>query len=73
MTIRDRIAAVLAFRVAPTTITALLIYAAIYVSVVITDDLPYTPSLSKQRGVNLDAAYEDLHLVSYLTLQVNLS
>lgn len=66
MSIRDRIATVLAFRVVPATVIAILFYAAIYVSVFFFDGLPYTPkTLKKQRGLNLDAAYADLHFVRF--------
>ncbi|TDL26147.1 Zn-dependent exopeptidase [Rickenella mellea] len=64
MTFRDRVAEVLAFRTWPTTIVALLIYAAIYTSILVTDDLPSIPSPKRQHGVDLDAAYRDLHYVA---------
>ncbi|KAL4071336.1 hypothetical protein V8B97DRAFT_452974 [Scleroderma yunnanense] len=62
MRISNRIKAVLAFRTVPTTIALVVVYAAIIISVLLTDQLPSIPK--KTRGLDLDQAYLDLHQVS---------
>jgi len=53
----------LAFRIWPTTICVAIVYAAVIVSVLVTDELPEVPSHSRQQGLNLTKAYADLHQV----------
>lgn len=64
--LRERIRAVLGFKTLPVTALTVLVYAAIYATVLITDDLPAIPSARKQVkiGLNLNDAYADLHQVS---------
>ncbi|KAF9237861.1 hypothetical protein BU15DRAFT_88557 [Melanogaster broomeanus] len=62
MSIRDRVAAVLAFNTIPTTVLLVLIYAAIFSTVLVTDNLPAVPK--NTRGLALDQAWLDLHQVS---------
>lgn len=61
MALGDRIAAFTAFRTIPTTVLVLLAYLAIFTSVLLTDQLPGVPK--KQRGLDLNQAYADLHHV----------
>ena len=58
----------LGFKTIPVTALTLLVYAAIYIAVLATDDLPSVPSSKKQAriGLDLDDAYADLHQVSGL-------
>jgi len=63
---RDKIASVLAFRVLPTTVVFVLIYAAIFISTLVTDEVIRIPNKNNQRGLNLDEAYTDLHQVRIL-------
>ncbi|KIJ66081.1 hypothetical protein HYDPIDRAFT_110222 [Hydnomerulius pinastri MD-312] len=62
MGIRDRVAAVLAFNTIPTTVLLVLIYGAIFSTVLVTDELPGVPK--NTRGLDLDQAFLDLHQVS---------
>lgn len=62
MTIRGRLGAIFAFNTVPTTILLVLIYAAIFSTVLITDKLPPVPR--NTRGLDLDRAWLDLHQVS---------
>ncbi|KIM63920.1 hypothetical protein SCLCIDRAFT_1213719 [Scleroderma citrinum Foug A] len=62
MRILDRIPAVLAFRTVPTTVALVVVYAAIFISVLLTDQIPSIPKHT--RGLDLDQAYLDLHQVS---------
>ncbi|KAH8119687.1 Zn-dependent exopeptidase [Phellopilus nigrolimitatus] len=64
--IRDRAASVLAFKKLPVTIVVVFIYAAIYISLSITDNLPSFPTPAGQHGLNLDDAYADLHKIAGL-------
>ena len=54
------------FRFAPSQVSALavLLYGGIFTAVLVTDQTPAVPS--KQRGLSLHRAYEDLHIVSSL-------
>ena len=54
----EKAAPVLAFRVIPTTLLALITYLSIYVALVVTDALPNVPQ--DQGGLNIQQAYEDL-------------
>lgn len=69
MGIRDRIASVLAFKALPVTFVTIVVYAAIYISVAILDELPAVPAPSKQLGLDIDVAYDDLHKVNKLFKQ----
>ncbi|KIJ15630.1 hypothetical protein PAXINDRAFT_176502 [Paxillus involutus ATCC 200175] len=62
MSIRNRVATVLGFNAIPTTILLVLIYAAIFSTVLVTDNLPSVPK--DTRGLDLDQAWLDLHQVS---------
>ncbi|KAG9312220.1 hypothetical protein JVU11DRAFT_7519 [Chiua virens] len=62
MTIRDRLGAIFGFNPIPTTILLVLIYAAIFSTVIVTDNLPSVPR--NTRGLDLDQAWWDLHQVS---------
>jgi hypothetical protein len=64
MSIRNRVATVLGFNAIPTTILLVLIYAAIFSTVLVTDNLPSVPK--DTRGLDLDQAWLDLHQVSLL-------
>ncbi len=59
MTLVQKISSVFAFRTLPTTVLASLIYLAIFISVLVTDDLPAVPK--NRKGLDLDQAYSDLH------------
>lgn len=61
MTCTEKISKVLGFRTLPTTIFASLIYLAVFVSVLVTDELPNVPR--NQGGLDLEQAYQDLHEV----------
>ncbi|KAH7883336.1 hypothetical protein F5I97DRAFT_1904225 [Phlebopus sp. FC_14] len=62
MRILERVSAILAFRTIPTTVLVVLIYVAIFTSVLVTDELPAIPK--NTRGLDVDQAYLDLHQVS---------
>ena len=64
MSIRDRIASVLAFKTLPVTVVTFIVYAAIYISIAVLDDVPSVPPKNKQLGLDIDVAYADLHKVS---------
>ena len=64
MAIRDTLARVFAFRTTPTTVVVLLLYIAVFVSVLWGDTLPEIPKPKKQHGLDLDWAYRDLQIVS---------
>jgi hypothetical protein len=55
------ISTVLGFRTVPTTILLILVYAAVFSTVLVTDELPDVPK--DQGGLDLDRAYADLHQV----------
>lgn len=61
MTFTGVIHAILGFRTIPTSVLLVLIYAAIFSTVLVTDDLPNLPS--DRKGLDLDQSYADLHLV----------
>ena len=65
MRFRERAASILASRIVPTTVVFLVVYAAIYLSVLITDELPSVPPSKKQGGLDVDVAYADLHKVGF--------
>ena len=56
--------AAVSFRTLPTTFLAVLVYLAIFISVLVTDELPATAR--DQRGLNLTQAYSDLRQVRHL-------
>ncbi|KAG8220440.1 hypothetical protein J3R82DRAFT_3134 [Butyriboletus roseoflavus] len=62
MNIRDRLGAIFAFSTVPTTVLLVLVYAAIFSTVLVTDNLPPVPR--DTRGLDLDQAWWDLHRVS---------
>ncbi|KAF8552963.1 hypothetical protein OG21DRAFT_1442723 [Imleria badia] len=62
MSIRDRLRSVFAFNTIPTTVLLVLVYAAIFSTVLVTDNLPSVPR--NTRGLDLDQAWSDLHQVS---------
>ena len=68
MRILDRIPAVLAFRTVPTAVALVVVYAAIFISVLLTDQIPSIPKHT--RGLDLDQAYLDLHQVFPCTLLI---
>jgi hypothetical protein len=55
------LSAVLAFRTIPTTILITVIYAAIFSTLLVTDQLPSVPKHT--RGLDFQQAYRDLHEV----------
>lgn len=55
------VSTVLGFRTIPTTILLILVYAAVFSTVLVTDELPDVPK--DQGGLDLDQAYADLHQV----------
>jgi hypothetical protein len=55
------VSTVLGFRTVPTTILLILVYAAVFSTVLVTDELPDVPK--DQGGLDLDQAYADLHQV----------
>jgi hypothetical protein len=55
------VSTVLGFRTIPTTILLILVYAAVFSTVLVTDELPDVPK--DQSGLDLDQAYADLHQV----------
>ena len=61
MRLPDKIPPALAFKTIPTTIVLVVVYAVIFVSVLLTDQLPSIPK--DTRGLDLDQAYLDLHQV----------
>ena len=61
MRILDRVSSVLAFKTVPTTVALVVVYAAIFISVLLPDQLPSIPK--DTRGLDLDQAYLDLHQV----------
>ena len=63
MHIWHSVSTVLGFRTVPTTVLLTLIYAAIFSTVLITDELPDVPK--DTGGLNLDQAYADLHQVRF--------
>ncbi|KAK0465552.1 putative zinc metalloprotease [Desarmillaria tabescens] len=62
MTLVQKITSVFAFRSLPTTVLTSLIYLAILISVLVTDDLPAVPK--NRKGLDLDQAYSDLHKIA---------
>lgn len=70
MSISSFLQSVFGFRTVPTTVFLILIYAAAFVSLYVTDQLPAVPAVEKQHGygVDLEAAYKDLHLVRRIIL-----
>ncbi|EJD06808.1 Zn-dependent exopeptidase [Fomitiporia mediterranea MF3/22] len=66
MGFRDYVAAVLAFKTIPVMVVTVVVYAAIYLSIAILDDLPSVPSARNQLGLNVDQAYADLHKIAGL-------
>lgn len=63
MSIRDRIGAIFAFNTVPTTVLLVLVYAAIFSTVLVTDNLPPLPR--DTRGLDLNQAWWDLHQASH--------
>ena len=63
MGVVDYLVAAVSFRTLPTTSVAVLVYLAIFISVLVTDELPATPKA--QRGLNLTQAYSDLRQVRH--------
>ena len=63
MGVVDYLVAAVSFRTLPTTFVAVLVYLAIFISVIVTDELPATPK--DQRGLNLTQAYSDLRQVRH--------
>lgn len=70
MSISSFLQSVFGFRTVPTTVFLILIYAAAFVSLYVTGQLPAVPAVDKQHGygVDLEAAYKDLHLVRGIML-----
>lgn len=64
MSIRDRLGVIFAFNTVPTTVLLVLVYAAIFSTVLVTDNLPPVPR--DTRGLDLDQAWWDLHHVGHL-------
>ncbi|KAH9485854.1 Vacuolar membrane protease [Psilocybe cubensis] len=64
MTITSKAASVLGYRVLPTSIVALLSYAAVFFALLFTNSLSSVPTPVKQRGLDLEQAYKDLHHIA---------
>ena len=60
---RERLAAVFGFTAIPVTILTLAVYAAVFISIAVLDELPAVPSKGDQLGLDIDRAYADLHKV----------
>lgn len=58
----DATFAVLGFRSIPTTVLLVLVYVAVFTTVLVTDELPDVPK--NQGGLNISQAYADLYQVS---------
>ncbi|EIN06389.1 hypothetical protein PUNSTDRAFT_89945 [Punctularia strigosozonata HHB-11173 SS5] len=54
----------LSFKPIPVTVLAVVIYAVLFGSVVVTDELPDVPKVKRWKGLNLTEAYADLHVVA---------
>ena len=67
MTLKARLAAVLGYRVLPTTILVVLTYLTLFITLLATDVLPDPPAVTKRGGLDLKQAYEDLLHVIYST------
>jgi hypothetical protein len=63
MKIFQRIKDGLSFTPGPVTLLAVIVYGAIFASVLVTDELPRVPKEKRWRGLNLTGAYGDLHVV----------
>ena len=57
-----------AFKSAPVTFLFLVVYAAIFLSVAVFDDLPSVPDNTEQHGLDINRAYTDLHKVTFWIL-----
>ncbi|KAJ6502078.1 putative zinc metalloprotease [Mycena sanguinolenta] len=64
MQIVESIAKVFAFRSLPVTILAVLVYSILFIAVHHGDRVPEVPSLKDQHGLDLPAAYADLHRIT---------
>ncbi|KAG9221368.1 hypothetical protein CCMSSC00406_0009945 [Pleurotus cornucopiae] len=62
MPILDALVSLFAFKTVPTTILVLLAYAAVFTSVLITDELPNVPK--HQNGLNISKAFTDLRVIT---------
>jgi hypothetical protein len=60
---RERLAAIFGFTALPVTILSLAVYAALFISIAILDELPAVPGKNDQLGLDIDRAYADLHKV----------
>lgn len=60
------ISAVLGFRSIPTTVLLVLVYAAVFTTVLVTDELPDVPK--NQGGLNISQAYADLYQVRFIPM-----
>ena len=58
----DAISSVLCFRSIPTTVLLVLVYATVFTTVLVTDELPDVPK--NQDGLNISQAYADLYQVN---------
>ncbi|KAI0055717.1 Zn-dependent exopeptidase [Artomyces pyxidatus] len=64
MTFLSALHAIFSFHTISTSVLAVLIYAAVFVSLFITDQLPPVPSPARQQGLSLDRAYKDLNFLA---------
>ncbi|KII95471.1 hypothetical protein PLICRDRAFT_98578 [Plicaturopsis crispa FD-325 SS-3] len=62
MTVREALSSVFGFRPIPTTILLVLLYAAVFSTVLVTDELPEIPN--DRQGLDLDQANADLHFIA---------
>ena len=69
MGVRERIRALFAFSTLPVTFLAVAVYAAVFISVAVLDELPAVPNANQQLGLDIDRAYDDLHKVCKLTFR----
>lgn len=63
MRISDRLGAIFRFDTIPTTVLLILVYATIFSTVLVTDQLPSVPR--NTRGLDPNRAWWDLHRVSH--------
>jgi hypothetical protein len=66
MTLRERILAVIGFRVVPTTVVVSVVYLLLFFATLVYQDIPQNPSRKAvaKAGVNLEGAWADLQVVS---------
>ncbi|KAF8655629.1 hypothetical protein AX16_002983 [Volvariella volvacea WC 439] len=64
MKLLEGVTAATSFRTLPNTILLIIIYAVVFASVFITDELPDVPKKKNRQGLDLDQAMQDLHYIT---------